>query len=208
MEIDKNTATMNSQTEGLVLAAFSEYHEKLIEHLRNRLSPIMIDRFFGWPEVPDDEDVVIYTILLTGMRIIGGKWGGRGVTTLRAMDIVSIEGDAVNFWVPRGPNKVTGGAWEDSLLALIFQYLTSRATGTDRLFRTTYAKVLERFYEFERELNGTETFIPKDIRRLIATAVALNVMGRNWDDVYKFDSDVILPKRWNREAVITGEEDL
>ena len=210
---------MFSQIERSVLAAFAEYHVKLLERLSDRLGAHMIDRFVGgYTDVPEDEDIVIYTMVLTGMRIIGGKWGGRGVATLRAKDIVSVEGDAVHFWVPRGPNKVTDAVTEDSLLAELFEYLisgrcyglavTSRATGEDRLFRTTNAKVLERFYGYEKELNGTETFIPWDIRRLIATSVALHVMGRNWDDVYKFDADVILPKRWNREAVINGDEDL
>jgi hypothetical protein len=68
--------------------------------------------------------------------------------------------------------------------------------------------VLERSYGYEKELNGTETFISLDIRRLIATSVVLQAMGRNRDDVYKVDPDVILPKRWNREAVINGGEDL
>ena len=199
---------MFGQTERSVLAAFAEYHVKLLERLSDRLGAHMIDRFVGYTDVPEDEDMVIYTMVLTGMRIIGGRWGGRGVATLRAKDIVRIDGDGVHFWVPRGPNKVTDGVWEDSLLAELFEYLTSRATGEDRLFRTTNAKVLERFYGYEKELNGTETFIPWDIRRLIATSAALHVMGRNWEDAYKFDADVILPKRWNREAVINGDEDL
>jgi len=202
---------MFNQTERSVLAAFAEYHVNLLEHLHDRLSAHIIDRLAGgWTDVPEDEDMVIYTMVLTGMRIIGGKWGGRGVATLRAKDIVSVDGDAVHFWVPRGPNKVTDGAWEDSLLAFLFEYLTlwGERGGEERLFRTTYAKVLERFYGYEKELNGTETFIPWDIRRLIATSAALGVMGRNWEDAYKFDADVILPKRWNREAVINGNEDL
>jgi len=202
---------MSSQTEGLVLAAFGEYHVRLLEHLRSKLSSNMIDRFCGWTDVPDDEDVAIYVALLTGLRIIGGKWGGRGVATLRAVDIVSIEGNAVHFWVPRGPNNVTDVVREDSLLADLFNYLTHRKTGGDRLLRTTFAKVLDRFYGYEKELNGTETFIPLDIRRLWATSAALQVMGRNWDDVYKpylVDPDVVLPKRWTRKAVINGEEDL
>ena len=200
---------MFNQTERSVLAAFAEYHVNLLEHLHDRLSAHIIDRLVGgWTDVPEDEDMVIYTRVLTGMRIIGGKWGGRGVATLRAKDIVSVDGDAVHFWVPRGPNKVTDGAWEDSLLAFLFEYLISRARGEERLFRTTYAKVLERFYGYEKELNGTETFIPWDIRRLIATSAALGVMGRNWEDAYKFDADVILPKRWDRETVINGNEDL
>ena len=199
---------MSGQTESTVLGAFAEYHVKLLERLSDKLSANMIDRYFGYTDVPEDEDMVIYTMLVTGMRVIGGKWGGRGVATLRAKDILRIDGDGVHFWVPRGPNKVTDGAWEDSLLVVLFEYLTARATGEDRLFRTTNAKVLDRFYGYEKELNGTETFIPWDIRRLIATSAALHVMGRNWDDAYKFDADVILPKRWDREAVIHGDEDL
>ena len=210
---------MFSQIEKSVLSAFGEYHVKLLERLSEKLSADLIDRFVGgYRDVPEDEDIVIYTMMLTGMRIIGGKWRGRGVATLRAKDILTVESDSVHFWVPRGPNKVTDTVIEDSLLADLFGYLTSgqafgrvvtfRPSGENRLFRTTYAKVLERFYGYEKELNGTETFIPWDIRRLIATSTALHVMGRNWDDVYKFDADVILPKRWNREAVINGDEDL
>ena len=90
----------NGQTESLVLAAFGEYHVKLLERLSDSLGAHMIDRFVGYTDVPEDEDMVIYTMVLTGMRIIGGKWGGRGIATLRAKDIVSVEGDAVHFWVP------------------------------------------------------------------------------------------------------------
>ena len=175
---------MFNQTESLVLAAFAEYHVKLLERLSGILSANIIDRCFGYTDVPEDEDVVIYTMLVTGMRVIGGKWGGRGVATLRAKDVLGIDGDGVHFWVPRGHNKVTGGAWEDSLLMELFDYLTARATGENRLFRTTNARVLDRFYGYEKELNGTETFIPWDIRRLIATSAALHTMGRNWDDAY------------------------
>ena len=200
---------MWGSTESLVLAAFGEYHVKLLECLSDKLSVDMLDRFLaGYTDVPEDEDMVIYTMMLTGMRIIGGKWGGRGVATLRAKDILRIDGDGVHFWVPMGPNKVAAPVRDDSLLVELFDYLTSRAAGEDRLFRTTYAKVLERFYEYEKELNGTETFIPLDIRRLWATSAFLAAMGKNWEDAYKFDVDVILPKRWNREAVINGIEDL
>ena len=198
---------MWNSTESLVLAAFGEYHVKLLECLNDKLSGNRIDLVLG-TDVPEDEDIVIYTMMLTGLRIIGGKWGGRGVATLRAKDILKIDGDGVHFWVSMGPNKVAAPVRGDSLLVELFDYLTSRAAGEDRLFRTTYAKVLERFYEYEKELNGTETFIPLDIRRLWATSAALAAMGKNWDDSYRFDADAILPKRWNREAVINGVEDL
>lgn len=193
---------MNRSTESFILGAFAEYYNDLLQHMSDKLT----HQLLAESTVPD-EDTVIYTILHTGLRIIGGKWRGRGAATLRARDIVNIDDDSVHFWVPRGPNKITDLVVNDPILAYSFSSLTAIKSDDDRLFRTTYANVLERFYTYEREINGTETFIPKDIRRFIATYTALNAMGRDWSDEYKFEPTNLLPHRRHRADVISGHED-
>ena len=47
---------MFGQTESTVLGAFAEYHVKLLERLSDKLSANMIDRYFGYTDVPEDVD--------------------------------------------------------------------------------------------------------------------------------------------------------